>query len=237
MTLIKESLWRGRLLVLILPALLAGGLMFTGCSNDPVAPHDEAPDLTTEDVATQAGLVAKAISLVGPQVIDFAGKSDKNSYSYSFPASENVTGEIHMDYFLGGPGGTSVAWDVGDYVDLYTATGEQLDVAVDFGGGLVLAFSLTFDIGAVLDRPNNKATISGTGTFASGTSTATFSFTDLVVVKAGDYPASGGMSFTGAGFSMTVTFDGTNMAILAISDGSAYDVDLDTGQISPIPSR
>ncbi len=225
MTFNKKTLWRDRL-VLMLPMLLLGGLlMLAGCSDDPVAPQDEIPDLTADDVAHQAGFVAAAAGVVGPLVIDFDGKTDKDSYSHTFDS--DVTGTVHMDYFLGGAAGTPVPWNEADYAHLYTADGEWLTVALGVGGTV----TLTFDIGADLDRDADTATINGGGTFATGPHSATFTFNDLVVAKGSSYPSSGSLTFTGGGHTATVTFDGSSFAHLSVAGGDDYSVNLQTGEV------
>jgi hypothetical protein len=221
----KNSGWAG-LAVAILAAL---GLL-GGCSSDSVAPHEDPPALTARSAAGQAGAVALAVTAVAPQVLDFAGKSDKDAYSYTFPTSGDVQGTVHMAFFQGGAGGTPVAWSAADYGTLATATGEWLNVSLG-EGGLAL---LSFDVAAALDRPNDQATVNGSGFFASGPYSGGFQFDGLVVGHAGTYPGSGTMTYTGGAYTMTVTFDGSSTATIVASGGGAYVVDLDTGIVTPV---
>ncbi|MDX2472964.1 MAG: hypothetical protein QNL91_04590 [Candidatus Krumholzibacteria bacterium] len=221
-----KILWRGLSMVLILPAV-AGLILLGGCSNDPVTPQDELPALSADDVATQAGLMAMAAGIVAPQTVDFAGKSDKDSYQYPFTG--DVVGVVFLDYYTGGAGGTSAPWDTADYVELYTADDAPL-VATVGEGTIVLGFVLNAD----LDRVStpNMATINGGGTFASGGYGATFIFSNLVVVQGNSYPDSGLMIFSGGGHVGTVTFNGSSTATMAMSDGTSWIVDLTSGEIS-----
>jgi len=227
---IKNTPWQGRLAALILPALLVGGLFVGGCSNDPVGPHDEAPALTADDVAGQAGFVAMAASIVAPQAIEFSGKSDKDSYQHSFFG--DVSGTVYLDFFSGGAGGASVPWDDADYVDLATADGEPVVISVGAGGTI----ALTFDLYADLDRVSspNTATVAGSGTYVSGVFDADFTFDGLVVESGGSHPGSGTMVFNSANKTMTVTYDGDNTAIMAMSEGATYIVNLDTGEVTEV---
>jgi hypothetical protein len=212
-------------------ALLAAFGLLGGCSSDPVAPHEDAPALTARSAAGQAGAVALAVTVVGPQVLDFAGKSDKDAYTYTFPVSGDVQGTVHMAFFQGGAGGTPAVWSAADYGTLKTAAGEFLNVSLG-AGGLAL---LSFDVAASLDRPNDQATVNGSGFFASGPYSGAYSFDGLVVGHAGSYPGSGTMTYTGGAYTMTVTFDGTNTATIVISSGDTYVVNLDTGLVTPAP--
>jgi hypothetical protein len=226
-----KILWRGLSMVLVLPAV-AGLVLLGGCSNDPVAPQDEQPALSADDVATQAGLMAMAAGIVAPQTIDFAGKADKDSYQYPFTG--DVVGVVFLDYYTGGAGGTSAPWDTADYVELYTADDAPLVASVGvsgFEGTIGLGFVLNAD----LDRVStpNMATINGGGTFDSGGYGATFIFSNLVVVQGNSYPGSGLMIFSAGGFVGTVTFNGSSTAMLAMSDGTSWTVDLASGEISP----
>ena len=225
------SLRRNGLAVLLLPLLLAGGLLGGGCSSDPVAPHDEAPALTAEGAANQAGLVAMAVTVVGPQVLDFAGKSDKTSYTYVFPEGGSVAGTVHLDYFTGGPTGTPADWNNADYVNLFTAEGEWLTIDLGLGGGA----SLGFDVGAQLDRNAGTAVVTGGGTFASGPYAGSFTFDDVGISAAASYPTGGSLVFTGSGFSATVTFSGGSIATAVVTGGSGgtYLVNLATGAVTP----
>lgn len=229
---IKKTHWRDRVAVLILPALLVGGLFVGGCSNDPVGPQDSAPALSPEDVATQAGFVAMAAAVVAPQAIEFSGKADKDSYTYPFTG--NITGTVHLDFFSGGSGGTPVPWDNADYVEMGTG-GAPIVALVGVAGAEGTIF-LTFDLTADLDRVAvpNTATVSGSGIYASGPFSSPYSFDGLVVEAGGSYPGSGTMTFTGGGHTMTVTYDGDNTAMMAMTGGDTYVIDLDTGMVTVV---
>ncbi len=222
----KSRLNRGA--VLIAPILLLGILFLGGCGSDPVAPHEDPPALTEREAANQAGVIAMAMSEVGPQIIEFAGKSDKDSYTHTFPGGGDIAGTVYMSFFLGGAGGTSVPWGEADYGTLATGADEALVVSLGVGGTV----ALTFDINAALNRDTDTSTVNGGGTFASGPYSASFSFADLVVVSGDDYPSGGSMTFTGSGFTMTIDFTGASTAIVLINGMAAYIIDLDTGEVT-----
>ena len=232
MTINTKTLWRGLTMVLILPAL-TGLILLGGCSNDPVAPQDEVPALTSNDVAAQGGMMAMAAGIVAPQTVEFSAKSDKDSYVHTFTGT--VVGAVHLDFFTGGAGGTSAPWDTADYVELYTADGAPLVATLGlsgFEGSVVLGFALN----AALDRDStpNTATVNGGGTFVSGQYDATFAFTDLFVSMGSTYPMSGSMAFVSSGFIATVTFNGSSTGTMTMSDGTLWSVDLTNGEITPI---
>jgi hypothetical protein len=210
---------------LLVPMLLAAGMFLGGCESDATAPQDPTPALTAQEAANQAGYVAMAVAHVGPAVVTFDG-TGKNVYSHSF--SGNVSGTVGLDFRLGGPDGTSATWSAGDWARLYTADGDPLTFALVGGGGV----TLTFDITAGIDQGLDSAVLGGGGTFQSGVHLATFTFTDLSVTAAGNYPAGGTMSFTGGGFVMTVAFNGTNLATITMTGHDPWTFNLDNGQLT-----
>jgi len=232
MTCINNIFRRGRLAVLFLPALLVGGLLLGGCDNDPVAPHDEIPALSESDVASQAGWVAMAAGIVGPETVEFTAKSGANPYQHTFAGT--VSGSIFLDFTSGTPGAPVTPGEA-DHVNLYTEDQKPLIILVGLTGmeGSVL---LGFDIEADIDRTvtPNTAVINGGGTFASGPYEASFTFNDLLVAAGENYPRSGTMGFTSAAFSLTATFNGTNIAIMEMSNGSTYGVNLDDGNVEEL---
>jgi len=80
-------------LLAALMLMLGLGLWLTGCESDTVAPHDETPELTSEDVAYQSAAMGVATSQVLPQLVEYED-NDKNEYSYTFPAGSDVTGTV-----------------------------------------------------------------------------------------------------------------------------------------------
>lgn len=222
----KKILWLASLTL-----MLAVGLWLTGCESDTVAPHDETPELTSEDVAYQAAAMASAAGQFLPQLVEFSG-SDKNEYSYTFPAGGDVTGTIQFDFRTGGSGGDPAPYDTADWGRLFTAAGENISFAVGLGGSIDLKFSIVADI---TRDPDTATLLEGSGgTFTSGDYGAVFSFADLVVVRDGDYPASGSMTFVSGNFSITVTFDGSNIAVATLNDSLSWSVNLDDASITPI---
>lgn len=211
--------------VLLVPVLLAGGLLLGGCDSDPLAPQEPAPALSEQEAANQAGLVAMAVAQVGPQVVTFS-EPGKTVYSRSFFG--DISGTVWLDFRLGGADGASANWSTGDWARLYTAAEEPLNIVVGQGGSAQLAL----DIRADIDQGQDTAVIGGGGTFASGVYGATFAFTDLAVAASSAYPTGGTMSFTGAGFVMTVSYDGTNTAIIAVAGHGTWSLNLDTGAVT-----
>lgn len=215
---------RGALaLLLMIPAAL---LVLGGCESDATAPQDPAPQLSDDDAAAQAGLVAMAIVDVGPEVLTFS-EAGKTIYSRSFIG--DVSGTVYLDFRLGGPSGPSATWATGTWARLSTAAGEPLNIAIgDNGGSAQLGLDITGD----LNRGAGTAVLNGGGTFSSGPYAATFTFDDLAVATTG-YPAGGTVTFTGGGFVMTVAFNGTSTATITSNLHGTWFVNLETGAVTP----
>jgi len=211
-------------------------LAAAGCESDAVAPQDPAPTATLADAATQAGLVARAATVVAPQIVTFAGKSaadrsaaDKSPadvYSHTFTAPP-ISGTVYLAFFAAD---APSSWQTADAASLYTAPGEALVISIDTGG----AVALSFDIAAAIDRQADTAVVDGDGTFASGVFTGAFSFASLAVSAASPYPTGGSMTFTGGGHTLVVTFDGSATAVMAVDGTARYTCNLATGAVSPI---
>lgn len=210
--------------------MLGLGLWLTGCESDTVAPHDETPALTSEDVAYQAATMASAAGTILPQLVEYSGPN-KNEYTYTFSAPSDVSGTIYFDFRTGGAEGSPAPYDTADWGRLYTATGEPVTVALGIGGGL----DLTFDITAGITRDPDTALVNGGGTFTSGDYGATFTFTDLEIIQNADYPASGTMTFVSGNYTMTVTFDGTSTAVISLNGTPTWTINLDNASIQDIP--
>jgi hypothetical protein len=215
------------LAALLMAALLALGLLAGGCESDATAPQDAAPALTEQGAATQAGAVAFAIAQVGPEILRFSGVA-KADYSHTFAG--DVTGTVYLNYRTGGPTGTPATPGTGDWARLYTAPGVPLTAIV--GPATV---TLGLDITADIDQGTSSAVLGGGGVFHTGVHTALFTFTNLAVTEAGAYPTGGSMTFTGALFSMTVAFDGTNIAVITVTGHGSWSLNLDTGTLTPRP--
>ncbi len=218
-------------LLACLALLLGAGLWLTGCESDTVAPHDELPEVSSEDAAYQAAAMASAAGQFLPQLVEYNG-TDKNEYSYTFPGDSAVSGTILFDFRMGSADGAPAPYDTATWGKIYTDAGENISFAVGLGGSIDLKFSIAADI---TRDPDTATLLEGSGgTFTSGDYTAVFSFADLVVIRDGDYPAAGSMTFLSGNYSVTVTFDGSNIAVLTIVDGSSWSVNLDDGSITPI---
>ncbi len=214
-----------------LALMLGATLWLTGCESDSVAPHDETPELTSEDVAYQAAAMASAVGIVLPQLVEFS-EPTKNEYFYTFPSGSDVSGTVHFDFRLGGANGSPAPYDTADWGHLFTATGETVSFAVGIGGSVELKFDILADI---TRTPDTATLLQGSaGTFTSGAYGAVFSFADLVVVRDGNYPSEGSMAFTSGNYTITVAFDGSNMAVATLNDSLRWEVNLDDASITPI---
>ena len=52
------------------------------------------------------------------------------------------------------------------------------------------------------------------------------------MAAANDYPTGGAMAFTSGGFAVTVTFNGTNLATVAVAGHGTWTFNLDTGALT-----
>lgn len=217
--------------------LMGMGLLIAGCESDAVAPNDTLPALTEGEVAQQAGLVAAGLAQVGPQILTYnggkAGPAVLGVYPYDFTNEDNITGEIVLEYFDGGPGGVHSTWDDADYGLLYTPEGKNVTVALDLGGGVEPIFSVTFDLYGPIDQTADTATVSGSGTFTSQAFVRDFTLADVVLTEVSSYPSGGTLAYTSGSIDLTVTYDGTRFVTAEINGGGAFVVDLDTGLVSP----
>lgn len=231
-----DKMMKGRVGAGALVLLLGCGLLLAGCESDPVAPNEELPALTEQESAQQAALVAVGVAQVGPRLVTFNGAKAYNKvdgvYPYTFPPGGDISGSIMLEYFNGGPDGVHSAWDMADYGLLYTPEGDSVTVALDLGGGVEPIFSVTFDLEGPIDREEDTATVSGAGTFSSGGFFQNFSLTDVLLDDVSSYPDGGTMVFTGGPFETTVTYDGTRYALVVITGGPAWVIDLDTAMIT-----
>ena len=205
------------------------GFLLGGCDSDSTAPDDELPTLSQNDVINQAALTAVAVAAAANTIVTYSGPS-KELYSYDFGPSSDIQGTVNLDYYLGGAGGTSSTFALGDYCHMWTPEPAGLTMDLDTGGGA----ALSFDVVASIVQAQDTATIAvgSSGTFTSGDYSSSFTFFDLVVTTA-DYPTSGSMSFSGGAHTVTVTYDGDNTASLEITGEGTWSVNLDDGTITP----
>jgi len=229
----RSNRWFGKWPTGVLLGGCALALVLTGgCNSAAVAPHDGLLPADTSVAASQTAKVAMATSRVGRLILGFSGKSttqDKTRYSVTLPDSGLVTGTVYLDFLLGGATGVSVPWDQADFARLYTAPDSALVITLGFGGRNLI----TFDIAASIDRANLTASLSSSGSFVAGPYRESFDFTDLVFT--GLYPSGGVFSFNSEGHTVTVAFDGTNIAAMTDETGGNYTVNLDTGEFSAGP--
>lgn len=205
-------------------ALLAMGLMLTGCESDSTAPDDDLPDLTADDVATQSGAMATSMMRALPRIWDPTTNKANGEYSYTFVTGP-VVGTIFSE-FRDAAGGDLVDYDVAGWARVFTD--EPLAVTLVNGG---IPWLLAFDITADIDQQAGSASAAGGGSLVVGDYTATFTLTAVVMQDGASYPASGTITFVNEGISATVTFDGDSTAMVTVGDDS-WTVDLDDGSIS-----
>ncbi|MFT5233846.1 MAG: hypothetical protein ACI9UK_000743 [Candidatus Krumholzibacteriia bacterium] len=208
---------------LLLVALLA----FTGCENDGVAPHDEAPVLGTPDIVHQAALVVMAATVVVPVILDPSSVTKDANEDILFNDPDGITGLIHLDYFLGGPSGEVSTSDVADYAHLFTDDEAPLGVKVDSNAMAYMGFNITADI----DQEGRSAVVNGSGTFDWGPSEASFAFNSVTLSASNPYPNDGTVLFTSLLYEVTAFCDGTNYAIMAVTNGPTYRLNLDDGVV------
>ncbi len=219
--------------------LLTGGLMLAGCESDPVAPQEELPQLTEQEAAQQAAIVAVGLAKVGPELLKFsglkAGPMELGVYPYEFPSGGDITGSIMLEYFDGGPEGTHSHWNSADYGLLYSPAGEVVTLALDLGFGFEVSVDLTFDLAGPIDRAADTATVTGSGTLASGDATTGFTIyeTDPVVLSGlSTYPSGGTLVFNIDGIELEVFYDGDDTASVEIAGVITYEIDLNTGIVT-----
>lgn len=212
-------------------ALLATGLLLAGCESDAVAPQDEAPALTQENAAYQSAMVALAITEIGPQFLNFTPV--KTVYNYNFVGYEYVAGAVSIDYLLGGANGSDSTPSEADYAHLWTL-GDGLTLTYE--GSAESAIILTADLMADIDQMGGTATIlSGSqGTLMSGAYNGSFTITGVGVGGSG-YPTAGNVTFIGGAHTLGVTFNGTNTVPVDANGVTIYTLNLDTGDLTPIP--
>lgn len=217
--------------------MATAALWLAGCESDSVAPQDELPAMTKDDVAQQAGIVAAGLHKLGPQLLRFTPPKGKEVgvYVYEFPTEPYVTGRVTMEFFTGGAGGTHAAYDVADYGMLYTDEGEMLDITLTFPGDIELGLGLELDVAGAIDQVAGTADVSGGGHLDTDLFDTDFTFTNVVVTRDPEgYPDSGTLTLASGSLVAVVTFDGDDSAVIAFDGDDLFMVDLDTGQVSPI---
>ena len=199
----------------------------SGCESDSVAPHDDPPALSERDTASQAALVVMAATVMGPVIVDGGiTKRDANE-AIVFDNPDGIMGTAYLDYFLGGPNGVPSTSEAADYAHLYTMQNMPLMLELGLGGGVSMGFDLTGDI----DQTDSSAVISGTGTFKTGPNEASFAINEVSLETTSDYPTNGTVVFANLFYEITAYCDGTNTAIMVITGGSSYSLNLDDGGV------
>jgi len=216
-------------LLAVLALMLGLGLFMTGCESDSVAPNEEPPTLSDDEVAGQAAAMASAAAQVLPQIVEYS-PTNKDLYSYDFSGQNAVTGTVWFDFRTGGADGTSATYSTGDYCHMYTADGEAIVFEVGVGGEIEVTVSV---MASIVQATDTATLLEGSaGTFTAGAYNATFSFAGVVVTAGQNYPSGGTMTFVSGGRTLTVTFDGDNTAVVTLEGGGSWVLDLDDGSVS-----
>ena len=217
--------------VAILAALALLGVL-AGCESDAVAPQDELPTVTARGAATQAGIVAAAVTEAGQKLVQTIG-IDKDVVEEPITGQGGVVGSVFLD-FRTGPDGAPATPAAATWARLYTEAGSPLTYTNPVGGS-VTTFAL--DLMADLDRPGDTAKVlqgSG-GVMTSVDNVVEFAMTGVIEGSVG-YPADGTLDVTSADHFAQVTFNGTNEATMMVDHARTFIVNLDTGLVTEIMS-
>ena len=218
---------------LALPALL---VLLGGCESDPVAPHDDLPQLTSEERANQSAAIAITMAEAAVKVLN-PGTPMPGKSLHDYPVTgEGFSGGVWIEYLsaegVADPGSVVTPEDAG-WAHLYTATDAPVVFTTPppFNGRT--EFELDFT--AVLEQGQpREGVINGTGTMTSGEYIVDFTATDLEVEEDRDYPL-GTVTITAAGGTVDIGFDGDHTATVLVDHVDLYVVDLDTGVVTHIP--
>jgi len=188
---------------LLLPAallILLSGL--SGCSSDdPVTPHDE-DDVTTEDVAHQAGYLAYAI---GQVLQDF----DKAA-----PTEQHMTSPLSGYYWRDAGTGSTRYYTEGDQELVWTPADFDVQIGV------------VFDITVTGGAPD---TADGSGALQAGSLNVTFTMSG-VGLTAGGAPVSGSALVASGGYEAIVAFAAGSASVqIGIQ---TWTIDMSDGTIS-----
>ena len=215
--------------VAILAALALLGLL-AGCESDAVAPQDELPPVTVQGAATQAGIVAAAVTEASQKLVQTIG-IDKDVVEEPITGQGGVVGSVFLD-FRTGPDGAPATPAAATWARLYTATGSPLTYTDPRAGG-VTTFAL--DLMADLDRAGDTAKVlqGSNGVMTSGDNVVAFAMTGVITGSVG-YPDDGTLDVTSADHFAQVTFNGTNEATAVVDHERTFIVNLDTGLVTEI---
>ncbi|PID79771.1 hypothetical protein CSB20_09120 [bacterium DOLZORAL124_64_63] len=213
----------------VLALMLMLSLFLTGCASDSVAPHDEAPALSDEGVATQAAAMALVTAHVLPRMVEYSS-TNKDMYSYEFSDEDVVAGTIWLDFRTGGADGAPATYSAGDWCRMHTADGEAIGFAVGLDSQIAVTLNIMADIVQATDTATVRA--GSGGTFTAGAYSATFDFADVVVTAGQNYPAGGTMTFVSGARVLTVTFDGDETAVATLAGGGSWVLNLEDGSIN-----
>ena len=209
-------------------ALVAGLALLAGCESDSVAPNDDLPELTREDAAIQSGAVAVTLFTASLMAIEDPGVPTKAPQRYVVDDA-GFSGSVWLD-FLSEEGGTDATWNTAGWVRLYT-TDDPVTYTTPLGGTTVFDLDYSADI----TRDPTNAVVNGSGTMTSGDYTLSYEITDLEVEEGADYPLGGDVMVTTQGHTVEMSFSGGVNALLVVDGTERWNVNLDTGDVTPAP--
>jgi len=211
-------------MILLAMAAVAVFALLAGCDSDTVAPHDNLPALTAEDAANQSAIVALTYKQIGPMAIQNPAKT-----AGAHPiAGAGFSGEVWIDW-LTAEGGEDATWNTAGWVHVFTEADSPVVYTTPLGG--TTEFNL--DVAADIARDPTTGVISGSGSMVSGEYTLSYTILNLEVVEGADYPATGIIEVVTQGHTVSIVFDGDNTALLTVNMTDVWEVNLDTGAVTP----
>jgi hypothetical protein len=218
----------------ILPLLVmfsVAGLL-AGCESDSVAPQENLPAPSQEDVASQAGIASVVLLETSKEFLAFDGS--KNVYTYEFGDEGDVTGRVTMDFRCGGepPDGTPCAYDVADWGRVWTDGEDNVTFQNDDPPSPAIVF--TVDVSGPIDQDTDSAVIGGEGTVDFAGYFTPWTITDVEVSLGENYFLGGYMEFTSGAITVVVWYDGDNLAAVTVDDILIGFIDLDDGVFTEV---
>lgn len=203
--------------------------VLAGCESEATAPQDELPPVTVQGAATQAGIVAAAVTEASQKLVQSIG-IDKDVVTE--PINQGgVVGTVSIDFRIG-PDGPPATSATATWAHLYTGEGAPLTYTNPEGGGVT-----TFALGLMADLDRNADTAKildgSAGTMVSGENVVDFTVTGVIEGSVG-YPSDGTLDVTSADHFAQVTFNGTNEATMIVDHERTFIVNLDTGAYTEI---
>ncbi len=206
----------------------ASVLSLAGCASDTVGVHQDPPELSSLDVAHQAGYTGKAFAMIGPYLFEDLSPG-KDEYIYMFPPDGDGEGTVYFEFFNAAE--ADAQYDNADNARMYTMPDESISLNFEVVEKDEISLVLTFDLVAdPYDYDTRTATLNGSGTLDTGIYAGDWSLEDVVISATGD-PQSGSLSFTIEDMTAVITYDGDDTVTVTIGDDT-YTLDLETGNIS-----